>query len=129
MTVQGEQMKVLVLNGSPKSERSNTLNITKAFLAGFPEDTEVEYVNLDEVEGWYSKSKAMATNNVYTAIRERGLKACVVYPTGIMGPNDFSCSETTSTIIKIIKGEMAAGIDGSFNHFCHSFLQSLSFES
>ena len=77
--------------------------------------TEVEEVNLDQVEGWYSKSKAMATNNVYTAIRERGLKACVVYPTGIMGPNDYALSETTSTIIKIIKGEMAAGIDGSFN--------------
>ena len=76
---------------------------------------EVEYVNLDKVEGWYSKSKAMATNNVYTAIRERGLKACVVYPTGIMGPNDYALSETTSTIIKIIKGEMPAGIDGSFN--------------
>ncbi len=77
--------------------------------------SEVEYVNLDEVEGWYSKSKAMATNNVYTAIHERGLKACVVYPTGIMGPNDYALSETTSTIIKIIKGEMPAGIDGSFN--------------
>ena len=64
--------------------------------------TEVEEVNLDQVEGWYSKSKAMATNNVYTAIRERGLKACVVYPTGIMGPNDYALSETTSTIIKII---------------------------
>jgi len=76
---------------------------------------EVEEVNLDQVEGWYSKSKAMATNNIYTAIRERGLKACVVYPTGIMGPNDYALSETTSTIIKIIKGEMAAGIDGSFN--------------
>ncbi len=76
---------------------------------------EVEEVNLDQVEGWYSKSKAMATNNVYTAIRERCLKACVVYPTGIMGPNDYALSETTSTIIKIIKGEMAAGIDGSFN--------------
>lgn len=76
---------------------------------------EVEEVNLDQVEGWYSKSKAMATNNVYTAIRERGLKACIVYPTGIMGPNDYALSETTSTIIKIIKGEMAAGIDGSFN--------------
>lgn len=39
-------MKVLVLNGSPKAERSNTLNITKAFLSGFPEDTEIETVNL-----------------------------------------------------------------------------------
>jgi dihydroflavonol-4-reductase len=74
-----------------------------------------EYVNLDEVVGWYSKSKAMATNNVFTAIRERGLRATVVYPTGIMGPNDHSLSETTSTIIKIIKGQMPAGIDGSFN--------------
>lgn len=72
-------------------------------------------MNLDKVEGWYSKSKAMATNNVYTAIRERGLKACVVYPTGIMGPNDYAISETTATVIKIIKGEMPVGIDGSFN--------------
>ena len=39
-------MRVLVLNGSPKAERSNTLNITKAFLKGFPEGTEVEQVNL-----------------------------------------------------------------------------------
>ena len=37
-------MKVLVLNGSPKAERSNTLNITKAFLKGFPADTEVEQI-------------------------------------------------------------------------------------
>ena len=61
---------------------------------------EVEEVNLDELEGWYSKSKAMA---------------CVVYPTGIFGPNDYAISETTSTIIKIIKGEMPVGINGSFN--------------
>lgn len=76
---------------------------------------EVTNVNLDEVEGWYSKSKAMATNNVFTAIEQRGLKACVVYPTGIMGPNDYAISETTATVIKIIKGEMPVGIDGSFN--------------
>lgn len=76
---------------------------------------EVKDVNLDKVRGWYSKSKAMATNNVFTAVQKRGLKACVVYPTGIMGPNDYAISETTSTIIKIIKGEMPIGIDGSFN--------------
>lgn len=39
-------MKLLVLNGSPKAERSNTLNITKAFVAGFPEGTQTTYVHL-----------------------------------------------------------------------------------
>lgn len=73
---------------------------------------EIAEVNLDKVEGWYSKSKAMATNNVFTAVKNRGLKACVVYPTGIFGPNDYAVSETTSTIIKILKGEMPIGIDG-----------------
>lgn len=76
---------------------------------------EVAEFDLDKVVGWYSKSKAMATNNVFTAVKERGLKACVVYPTGIFGPNDYALSETTSTIIKIIKGDMPIGIDGSFN--------------
>lgn len=76
---------------------------------------EVKECNLDHVVGWYSKSKAMATNNVFTAVEKRGLKATVVYPTGIFGPNDYALSETTSTIIKIMKGEMPMGIDGSFN--------------
>lgn len=76
---------------------------------------EVDDFDLDKVMGWYSKSKAMATNNVFTAVKKRGLKATVVYPTGIFGPNDPAVSETTSTIIKIIKGEMPVGINGSFN--------------
>ena len=76
---------------------------------------EVEEFNLDKVVGWYAKSKAMATSNVLTAVKKRGLKACVVFPTGIFGPNDYAISETTSTIIKIFKGEMPIGIDGSFN--------------
>ncbi len=63
----------------------------------------------------YSQTKAKATQNVLKAVDERGLHACVVHPSGILGPEDFSISETTGTLIKIIKGEMPAGIDGSFN--------------
>lgn len=49
------------------------------------------------------------------AVKDKGLNACVVHPSGIMGPEDFAVGETTGTLIKIINGEMPAGIDGSFN--------------
>lgn len=43
-------MKILVLNGSPRGERSNTLKLAKAFAAGFPEGTQVETVTLRELD-------------------------------------------------------------------------------
>ena len=39
-------MKVLILNGSPKIERSNTLHVTDAFVSGFPEGTEVKRIDI-----------------------------------------------------------------------------------
>ncbi len=66
------------------------------------------------VVGWYSRTKAIATQHVLDAARE-GLNACVVHPSGILGPNDMAIGETTKTIIKIIKGEMPIGMQGSFN--------------
>ena len=57
----------------------------------------------------------MATQLVLDAVRDRGLNACVVHPSGIMGPEDYAIGETTGTLIKIINGDMPMGIDGSFN--------------
>lgn len=62
----------------------------------------------------YSQSKAAASQLVLNAAHE-GLNACIVMPSGIMGPGDFSLSTTTHTVIEIIRGEMPIGIDGSFN--------------
>ncbi|MBQ8160319.1 MAG: NAD-dependent epimerase/dehydratase family protein [Clostridia bacterium] len=76
---------------------------------------EVGFFEPDEVVGCYSRSKAMATQAVLDAVHEKGLNACIVHPSGIMGPEDYAVGETTGTLIKIIRGEMPAGIDGSFN--------------
>lgn len=72
-------------------------------------------INEDTQVGCYSQSKAMATQEVLDACDQRGLKACVVHPSGILGPNDHAISETTGTIIKIMNGEMPIGMGGSFN--------------
>ncbi len=76
---------------------------------------ETDHFDYDKVLGCYSQSKAIATQKVLDAVRERGLNACVVHPSGIMGPEDFAIGETTGTLIKIINGDMPAGIDGTFN--------------
>lgn len=76
---------------------------------------EVEWFNPEKVLGCYSQSKAMATQLVLDAVHERGLNACVVHPSGIMGPGDNAVGETTGTVLRILNGEMPMGIDGSFN--------------
>ena len=67
------------------------------------------------VVGAYSQSKAKATQMVLDAVNVMGLKACVVHPSGILGPNDHAIGETTNTLLQIIKGEMPMGMQGSFN--------------
>ena len=57
----------------------------------------------------------MATQEVLDACKDRGLKACVVHPSGILGPKDYAISETTGTVIKIMTGQMPVGMGGSFN--------------
>lgn len=76
---------------------------------------EVNHFDADKVVGCYSQSKALATQAVLDAVRDKGLHACVVHPSGILGPEDFAVGETTNTVIQIINGEMPMGIDGSFN--------------
>lgn len=68
-----------------------------------------------KVVGAYSQSKAIATQMVLDAVQVMGLKACVVHPSGILGPNDYAIGETTGTLLQIIKGEMPMGMQGSFN--------------
>lgn len=76
---------------------------------------EVMYFDEDQTVGCYSRSKAIATQAVLDAANIDGLNACVVHPSGILGPEDPALGETTKTVIDIIKGEMPMGMDGFFN--------------
>ncbi len=68
-----------------------------------------------KVVGAYSQSKAKASQMVLDAVHVMGLKACIVHPSGILGPNDHAIGETTGTLLQIIRGEMPMGMQGSFN--------------
>lgn len=68
-----------------------------------------------KVVGAYSQSKAKASQMVMDSVRVMGLKACIVHPSGILGPNDYAVGETTHTLIDIIEGKMPIGMQGSFN--------------
>ncbi len=76
---------------------------------------EIDKFEPEKVLGCYSQSKALATQAVLDAVSQHGLNACVVLPSGILGPEDFAVGETTSVVIQIINGEMPMGIEGSFN--------------
>jgi len=76
---------------------------------------EVDHFNPEDVVGCYSQSKAIATQAVLDATKNDGLKACVVFPSGILGPVDYALNDITKAQIRIIKGELPAAVDGSFN--------------
>lgn len=76
---------------------------------------EVDYFDETKVLGCYSMSKALATQEVLDACHHKGLNACIVHPSGIMGPGDYALGEIMQNVINIINGELPAGIDGNFN--------------
>ena len=83
-----------------------------------PEGTlikEVDFFDETKVPGCYAMSKAWATQEVLDACHHKGLNASIVHPSGIMGPDDYAIGEPTQNLIRIINGELPAGIDGDFN--------------
>lgn len=101
----GKQLRSLVYVGSTGTLGSKS---------GNQEYTEPTYFNPSQLPDCYSRTKAEASNRVLDAA-QRGMNACIVMPTGILGPDDHSNSTTTSTLVEIIHGTMPMGIDGSFN--------------
>lgn len=76
---------------------------------------EVNHFDPDAVIGYYSKSKAVASQLVLDAVEKHDLNASIVFPTGIFGPYDYGFGLITSNIINIVQGKIPCGVAGTFN--------------
>ncbi len=76
---------------------------------------EVGYFNPDAVVGYYGWTKAAASQLVLDAVRNHGLDATLVFPSGIAGPDDYAYGPVSSFIIDYCDGKLRAGVEGSFN--------------
>ena len=68
----------------------------------------------EESLGVYGQSKAMASQLVLDAAKA-GLNACIVMPSGILGPGDAACGPVTSGLLMQMRGEVSVGLKGTFN--------------
>lgn len=66
------------------------------------------------VDGDYAKSKASATELVFDAAR-RGLRASVVFPSGIIGPGDVQGGSFTSMAKTFLSGRLPFAVRGGYD--------------
>lgn len=68
----------------------------------------------DKIVGDYAKSKTLATKAVFDAIK-RGLNGVVVYPSGIIGPEDYRLSEMGELFVEIINRKIKVSLKGGYD--------------
>ncbi len=66
------------------------------------------------VNGDYAKSKAVATKMIFSETR-RGLRASVVFPSGIIGPGDVQNGSITSMVKSFLAGRLPLAISGGYD--------------
>lgn len=77
--------------------------------------TEIEDFDPSKVEGAYAKTKAETAKYVLEVVKKRKLNACIVHPSGIIGPNDYGSSHLTQLIIDVVRGRLKACVNGGYD--------------
>ena len=77
--------------------------------------SEVSIFNPDNVVGLYAKTKAEAARYVMDSVKDKGLNACIVHPSGILGPYDFSNSHLTALVSEIVRGKLPMCVKGGYD--------------
>lgn len=69
----------------------------------------------DQIVGFYGKSKAMASQIVMEAVREQGLDATIVFPSGLCGPGDHAYGYVTQLLRDSAANKLPAGVKGGYD--------------
>ena len=77
--------------------------------------TETTIFEPEKVKGQYAKTKAEIANYLLKTVRENNLNACIVHPSGMIGPNDFGNSHLTQLIIDFASGKLKACVKGGYD--------------
>lgn len=77
--------------------------------------TEIKDFDPNKVEGQYAKTKAETAKYVLEMVKNKNLNACIVHPSGIIGPNDFGNSHLTQLIMDFANGRLKACVRGGYD--------------
>lgn len=75
---------------------------------------EVNHFDFNKVEGEYAKTKAEIAQYVLEQV-PKGLDACILHPSGIIGPNDYGNSHLTQLMIDFLNGRLTACVKGGYD--------------
>ncbi len=76
---------------------------------------EVTAFSPQSVTGAYAKTKAEATQYVLDQVKEKGLNAVILHPSGIIGPGDYGNSHMTQMIDDYLTGKLTACVRGGYD--------------
>ena len=77
--------------------------------------TETVDFDPNRVEGLYAKTKAEAAKYVMDAVKAKKLNACIIHPSGIIGPNDYGNSHLTELVKEVASGKLFACVKGGYD--------------
>lgn len=76
--------------------------------------TEADRFDKNAVKGLYAQTKAEASQYILDKAAQ-GLNACIVHPSGIIGPNDYGRGHLTQMVVDYLTGRLTACVKGGYD--------------
>ena len=69
----------------------------------------------NNVKGLYAKTKSEAAKYVMKLVKTKNLNACIIHPSGIIGPNDYGNSHLTWLVKEVLNDKLLVSVSGGYD--------------